>query len=223
MEKRIAGIIRWLERCLEAHRAGEMESALMDVECAQADMDLLRDRVWSKLDRRRAARRRRAFAAAFLKTALGIAVIILATATPLAFLRESGEEISEENSWKETAAAPELAVFDEKEPPGGSFAFADGAKDARRLEASVALAVLTAPAQPKSSPERTAAYAVPKRTEAKARPVAASRQGEKYESGKDDGMNLSYESILALVQTGEKALKNENPAIEIIKRRDRRD
>jgi hypothetical protein len=28
-------------------------------------------------------------------------------------------------------------------------------------------------------------------------------------------MNLSYENILALVQTGEKALKNEKPAIEI--------
>jgi hypothetical protein len=199
MEKRIAGIIRWLERCLEAQRAGELESALMDVECARADMDLLRDGVWSKLDRRRAARRRRAFVLALFKTALGAAVILLAAATPLSFPLGKLDKL-EKKARQETIAALEPAILDETKttPP------------AELREIPIGRENLQAEFLPSSAgPARTAVSAIsvnPKRTEARSTP---DRQDERNE------MNLSYENILALVQMGEKALKNEKPAIQI--------
>ena len=42
MEKRVAGIVRWLERFQRSYKSGSMESALMDAECARADLETLR-------------------------------------------------------------------------------------------------------------------------------------------------------------------------------------
>ncbi|MDR2175325.1 MAG: hypothetical protein LBO82_05240 [Synergistaceae bacterium] len=206
MEKRIAGIIRWLERCLEAHKAGEMESALMDVECARADMDLLRDGFWSKLDRRAAGRRRTFVAALFaalLKTALGATAVILATAAPLALPREKlGEE---------AAAAPGRVIFVAK-AQNGLFETAAEREGARAAETEF------------SPPKIAAAVrADAKRPEPKDRPLQSQAQSQSpqeqpYRAGRDEkerGVNLSYENILALIQTGERALKNAAPAIEI--------
>jgi hypothetical protein len=208
MEKRIAGIIRWLERCLEAQRAGEMESALMDVECAQADMDILRNGVWSKLDRRRAAKQRRLFVTASLKVALGIVFMILATATPLTPLQETRREETE------TAVVRESVVLAEKTQSIDLFGPAADTEASRpRTGASIV-------SEPEPLPAR-AAYADAKRTEPKAepfrktQPFQAARQLRTAQQGEKRAMSLSYESILALVQTGERALKNEKPAIEI--------
>lgn len=48
VEKRIAGIIRWLERFKQSYSSGAIENALMDAECAKADLEDLRLAVWSK-------------------------------------------------------------------------------------------------------------------------------------------------------------------------------
>ena len=45
MDRRIAGIIRWLERFQSSYRSGAIESALMDAECARADLEDLRSDV----------------------------------------------------------------------------------------------------------------------------------------------------------------------------------
>ena len=42
VEKRVAGIIRWLERLKKSYSSGALESALMDAECARADLENLR-------------------------------------------------------------------------------------------------------------------------------------------------------------------------------------
>jgi hypothetical protein len=188
MEKRIAAIIRWLERSLEAHKAGELESALMDVECAQADMDILRDGVWSGLDRRQAAKRRRFFvdlAAALFKVGLGAACAILATATPLAL------------------------------PPERHWEAAGVAKEAAPKPAAVS--------ERENQPARTTIHMADKRAELPQAAPQSERQGNVNTNDtktnnintNNTNTNLSYENILALVQTGEKALKNERPAIEI--------
>ena len=51
-DKRIDGIIRWLERLKKSYKSGAMESALMDAECARADLEMLRQEVWSTAQRR---------------------------------------------------------------------------------------------------------------------------------------------------------------------------
>ncbi|GHV45223.1 hypothetical protein FACS1894204_03790 [Synergistales bacterium] len=52
MEKRIIAVIKWLERSLKSCRDGQVEKAMMDVECARADMERLRSEVWTNLSRR---------------------------------------------------------------------------------------------------------------------------------------------------------------------------
>ena len=49
VEKRVAGIIRWLERLKQSYSSGAIESALMDAECARADLENLRQDVWAQV------------------------------------------------------------------------------------------------------------------------------------------------------------------------------
>ena len=55
MDRRIAGIIRWLERFQSSYRSGAIESALMDAECARADLEDLRSDVWRSVGAARTA------------------------------------------------------------------------------------------------------------------------------------------------------------------------
>lgn len=48
VDKRVAGIVRWLERLKSSYSQGAMEIALMDAECARADLEDLRQDVFTK-------------------------------------------------------------------------------------------------------------------------------------------------------------------------------
>ena len=48
VDKRVAGIVRWLERLKNSYSQGAMEVALMDAECARADLEVLRQDVFTK-------------------------------------------------------------------------------------------------------------------------------------------------------------------------------
>ena len=50
LDKRAAGVIKWLERFQHEYKSGAIESALMDAECARADLEALRQDVWSSID-----------------------------------------------------------------------------------------------------------------------------------------------------------------------------
>lgn len=47
MEKKIARVIRWLDRCSRACSAGSWRNALMDMECAKAELDEARQDLWT--------------------------------------------------------------------------------------------------------------------------------------------------------------------------------
>ncbi len=49
LDKKIAGIIQWLERLKKSYSSGAMENALMDAECAKADLEVLRRDVWKQV------------------------------------------------------------------------------------------------------------------------------------------------------------------------------
>ena len=46
IDKKVAVIIQWLERFKKSYSLGTMEKALMDAECAKADLEILRRDVW---------------------------------------------------------------------------------------------------------------------------------------------------------------------------------
>lgn len=49
IDRQIAGIIKWLERLKGSYSSGAMEKALMEAECARADLEYLRQDVWDKV------------------------------------------------------------------------------------------------------------------------------------------------------------------------------
>ena len=57
VERRVDGIIRWLERFQSSYHSGALENALMDAECARADIENLRLDIWSRVGTVRAPRR----------------------------------------------------------------------------------------------------------------------------------------------------------------------
>ena len=83
MEKKIARIYRWLERCAKACAADSWNSALLDVECAKAELEDVRTEIWSKTEgvcQVRPTRR----GALVLKASFLSVVLLFSLAAPLA-------------------------------------------------------------------------------------------------------------------------------------------
>ncbi|MBQ9565036.1 MAG: hypothetical protein IJU98_05560 [Synergistaceae bacterium] len=76
----MAGIIRWLERFQNSYRVGALENALMDAECARADIEDLRLTIWSRVS---PTRGRRHTWGTVVYGAVSTLLIVLATAVPL--------------------------------------------------------------------------------------------------------------------------------------------
>ena len=81
VERRVDGIIRWLERFQSSYRSGALENALMDAECARADIENLRLDIWSRVGTVRVPRR--ASCRGLMSCAVAALTILLATAVPL--------------------------------------------------------------------------------------------------------------------------------------------
>jgi hypothetical protein len=208
VERRIAGIVKWLERCLKACKAGTLESALMDVECARADMERLRDEVWKKLGRRHSAKKRMQFIETRLKVILGAFVVVLTAATPVALLQEG---LPREGQERESVTL-EWVTPDEKTLLGhlrkhlsDSNSFASIQPEPQRLQSPQ----LQSPELPQTRPQA--------RISEGERVIRAAPKREPKDATRDDAVGIPYDRIISLVQAGEKAMKNDEPAIKIEK------
>lgn len=74
--KRADAVIRWLERMKKSYTSGKIEAALMDAECARADLEVLRSRVFADIKK---PERTFILPRLFLLTA----AIVMLTVTPL--------------------------------------------------------------------------------------------------------------------------------------------
>jgi len=83
MEKKIARIYRWLERCAKACSAGSWNSALLDMECAKAELEDVRTEIWSKTEGAFEIRPTRRGALALKASFLSV-VLLFSLAAPLA-------------------------------------------------------------------------------------------------------------------------------------------
>ena len=189
MDRRIAGIIRWLERFQSSYRSGAIESALMDAECARADLEDLRSDVWRSVGAVRPSRVRRAVVG-WLSSLVLLAV--LAVPSPLS--REEG--LTPRREVRAAVQEPERRV--ETPPP----ALAEAAP------APATSRAVRAEKRPASGRRTRAATAAPKPEGA-----AAVRPAPR------DGGVVPYDTMFLLLQTGARALRNEGPAIRIDKAR----
>lgn len=189
MDRRIAGIIRWLERFQSSYRSGAIESALMDAECARADLEDLRSDVWRSVGAVRPSRVRRAVVG-WLSSLVLLAV--LAVPSPLS--REEG--LTPRREVRAAVQEPERRV--ETPPPA----------PAEAAPAPATSHAVRAEKRPASGRRTRAATAAPKPEGA-----AAVRPAPR------DGGVVPYDTMFLLLQTGARALRNEGPAIRIDKAR----
>jgi hypothetical protein len=218
MEKRVAGIIRWLERCLKAYKAGAVESALMDVECARADIESLREDLWAKIELRHsdhfflaplAPRARRLSVLRPLAAFLWAFGMTLAAATPLSQDRRANET-------QEGRFTLEWVTPDEMELLGNIR---------KRPDDSLAMTVTSAeplflPGPAPLSPPETRLLRAP--VQAKQRGPEKAQETQKIQKiqkiqERASAPSVPYDRIMLLVETGERAMKNQEPAIKVEK------
>jgi hypothetical protein len=196
MERYIAGIIRWMERCLKAYNAGSLESAFMDAECARADMERLRDELWTRLERRHSAklRRRRFFRPA--EVVFCAVSIMLATATPLTVLQD-GRSADRRGDYALEWVTPDERVLlsNIRKRPENSLALTTSADS-------------IVPVLPRetSAKRKATDLGAPRKVDTAKEPPQEARKRE---------MVIPYDQILSLVETGERAMKNSEPAIKV--------
>ncbi|MCR5346235.1 MAG: hypothetical protein K6E38_00485 [Fretibacterium sp.] len=195
IERRVAAINRWLERFQRSYRSGAMESALMDAECARADLEDLRLDVWERVGRASIPRRLRVGAVCGLL--LSTSLIVMATASPVA----KGEG--------SVPAAVQVS-------PSRLCAAAESASPAPPAVQPVAKASAAAPVQ---KAVRREPRPLPVKKE-KERPVrrAAAEPVQKAVPAKHPARVLPDNEVFSLVQTGSRALRNEDPVIKIRRR-----
>lgn len=198
MEKRVAGIVRWLERFQRSYRSGAMESALMDAECARADLETLRQDIWGVLGSSRMSRRRRGM---FLYRVVLVAfLVVLAMSVPLS---EPWRNLAPED---ETVHSPHDSLF---AWTALNVLDSGSAPD----EGWVGGAVLSSVRRDDPSPRGV----VSARKPVPARPVAAGDKqgGGRGPRGVKEEKKVPYETVFSLLQTGARALKNEEPVIVV--------
>ena len=209
MEKRVAGIVRWLERFQRSYKSGAMESALMDAECARADLETLRRDVWSSLGPSRVPRRRRGI---FLSRAvLSAFLVVLATSVPVSELRRRTEEPPPVHD--SLSAWTALSV----RGAGGALDGGWGGRDVAshfpsKMSGGKGLPVSPG-ARANAASLRRSSSGTGQRTVRKAPSAAGNERPGR--AGSANGKKVPYETVFSLLQTGERVLKNEEPVIAV--------
>lgn len=185
VEKRVAGIIRWLERLKQSYSSGAIESALMDAECARADLENLRRDVWAKV--RPSAKHESTIFSRALNSArtFSLAVIIvMMSVVPLS--REIHVPVIEQVRHEQPKTQP-IIVVREHEAPKTAI---NADKNEARKQAS----------SKRSAPKRSQA--------AKTQTQSSVKAAKTVEP-------LPYDKVYSLIQTGQRALKNNSTIIKI--------
>ena len=190
VEKKVAGIIKWLERLKKSYSSGAMESALMDAECARADLEDLRLDVWEKVSP--SAHRDNAVLSRVMSCARTVslsAIIVMMSVVPLS----------------RDVKAPEI------EPLRNARAYTGPIVVFREYEAPITVPEHTLkPAEqtPKPEPKKQPAQkrTAPKRTQTSAKTETT--------RPKNSG-TVPYDKVYSLIQTGQRALKNNSSVIKI--------
>ena len=117
IDRQIAGIIKWLERLKKSYSSGATESALMEAECARADLEFLRQDVWDKV--RPGSFRRNKFLSAliaFSRPAFLALLIILLAVVPIS--REIPAPAVKYDRSKIVLAEPVIIIREDKDGKG---------------------------------------------------------------------------------------------------------
>lgn len=187
VEKRVAVIIKWLERLKKSYSSGAIESALMDAECARADLEDLRQDVWAKVTpsvQRNSAMISRMMG--YARTFSLSVIIVMASVVPLS--HEVKVPAADPIKSVNVSTGP-IVVFREYEAP------------------------ITA-SEPKPD-LKTSDAAMKKQPSQKRTPSKRPQPTTKPEMRPKPAATVPYDKVYSLIQTGQRALKNNSSVIKI--------
>ena len=187
VDKKVAGIIRWLERLKKSYSSGAMENALMDAECARADLENLRLDVWAKLEpKNQPGSKIFSRVINFSRVASLAVLIVLMAVFPISKEVQAPAAVNKKSEI--TLAEPIVIIREEKINNDIS-----AVNNAKPKKAGVKTANIKKSAAPSSE----------KIIQAKTR---ASEGTQK---------TVAYDKVFSLMQTGQRALKNNSSVIKV--------
>ena len=196
MEKKIARITRWLDRCAKACSARSWQSALLDMECAKAELDEARSELWTRAEGgSQASPVIRKAGRLTLTAALGL-FLVLSVAGPLA-VQTARETVS-------IASGPSLEWVSTDEKALLSAL--------RRSLSDANLARLSTEPGEEYLPRGVAAADAARPADNRRNlSVLQGRENEKLQNSSSSGRE--FDTIITLVQIGQKALRERESAI----------
>ena len=192
VDKRVAGIIRWLERLKQSYSSGAMESALMEAECARADLEILRADVWNKISTKpREVQRNKIFMSImnFARIAVLTSIIVLLTGFPIS--KELPAKVIEEDKTQLVLAEPIQIIYEEPKLAKVSTQtqLETPVKRDNKVKSKVEI----------QKPQKNVA---PLKSDKPDKPAVPQKK-------------VAYEELFSLMQTGQKALKNNSSVVKI--------
>ncbi len=204
VERQVRRVQRWLDRCLEACRIGQWQAALAEMECARTDLEIARRSLWEKVTAEGAAEPKRRWGVAVLQGAMVSSLVILAAAHPLGFEDPATLAAREvEPSIVAFVTQDEQALLLALRARLGEGALRQTTEDLAQLPSSERGGT---PQEEASSPGGRTALTEKKRSSGSGGDAA--RRGGDPAPRVTEGAVLPAEDILALVQVGERALRD---------------
>jgi hypothetical protein len=210
-EKRLRRIERWLKRCVEACRCGAWGSAMMEIECMEAETREFRQQLWNTVASEASGKRPRPLGkavSAYARVIALSALFVLVTGLPLAidqdmsfygFQAESLELLTSTEG-DILAALRENLSSRNTGTVVLSIELPDAAPDAETAGPGEAAAAV----QTELPRKRTAVVKV---VEAAPETIQEEEKAPPAETGS------SVEEVLSLIQVGQRALRDSEPAV----------
>ncbi len=213
MDKQIRKVQKWLERCLIACRADSWENALAEMECANAEMEMARKELWTIVENQGKNDRVR-FRNLLTNTArAGVLalLIIFASAMPLSRLNISSvlPEIGRDNHIVEFINDEEEVLLQALR----NSLSENGFRESTFTDQGQSTIIRQADVDPGSEKDERIALSP---YGAVTSPAVTDNNSETVKPPEE---SLTLESLIALVQIGEEALRESEPAIKIQRQR----
>lgn len=198
--KRVDSVIRWLERVKKSYSSGAKETALMDAECARADLEDLTLRMFGEFSVQGKLRGRNCFFVELAVAARAVflsLIVVLMTVTPLS------REALNVKRYVEAVEAVE-AVKPEAE--------VEAEAEAVPVERKAAV-IPVSPAESRPNLSQTTAQRV-RKTASKPVPVQPKKTGITTDPPKQVRKTVAYDRVFSLVETGQRALRENRTVIK---------
>jgi hypothetical protein len=218
-ERKLSRIERWLKRCLSACKCSSWSSAMMEIECMEAEAREFRSELWNLVSGEGAGRPRGLFREALFVHARAVALavaLVMAAELPLSKDQDrplqafSGESIALISSTESDILAALRESLSNQNAGRVVLSIELPAPDEGLKNAGAAAA---------AEPEMTA----PSREPVQAAPTTVAFSSKENEAQSESGVEEkapdagpTVEEVISLIQIGQRALRVSEPAVRVV-------